>query len=534
MLALRVGLDMTMLRAAPWEIVVLPPCPSIFKSNSDAMALGCARLEWQFQLSCGVLFNSLGFALFLPAVFGLYWWLGDRRNGLRLQNVLLILSGYLFYGLWDWRFLILLFTATVVDYWVGLKIGQYRGQRAPRWVLAISVVMNIGMLGTFKYFDFFSQGLMDLLAELGMKASLPLLDIILPVGISFYTFQTLSYTIDCWRGRMQPTRDVIAFFAFVSFFPPLVAGPIERGHHLLPQMLALRRFDRAWAVTGLRLMLWGFFKKIAIADALGPYVEHVYGGKYPIGGWEVVVATLLFGIQIYCDFSGYTDIARGSARLLGFELAINFNRPYFSSSLQAFWTRWHISLSSWFRDYLYIPLGGNRSGPVRQSMSILAVFLVSGLWHGAAMTFVVWGAIHGVWFLVEKWLALDRRLPRPVGAAMTLTIVMSAWLFFRAKTWESATRVVAALADWNVGHGLWEGCNADFALKWSIGVVLGYFAVLIAFLLASEATFDMGQMGGRFASLPRWVRWGFYYLLIVWILALGAYSTPQQFIYFQF
>ncbi|MFN8397415.1 MAG: MBOAT family O-acyltransferase [Bacteroidia bacterium] len=481
-----------------------------------------------------MLFNSLGFALFLPAVFGLYWWLGNRTNGIRWQNLLLILSGYFFYGLWDWRFLILLFTATAVDYWVGLKIGQYKDRSAPGWVLAISVVMNIGMLGTFKYFDFFSSSLTDLLALFGMKASLPMLHIILPVGISFYTFQTLSYTIDCWRGRMQPTRDPIAFFAFVSFFPPLVAGPIERGHHLLPQMLAPRRFDRAHAVTGLRLMLWGFFKKIAIADALAPYVDHVYNGEHPISGWEITIATLLFGIQIYCDFSGYTDIARGSARLLGFELAINFNRPYFSSSLQAFWTRWHISLSSWFRDYLYIPLGGNRVGPTRQSLNILIVFLVSGLWHGAAATFVVWGAIHGLWYLLERWLKLDSRLPKAIGTALTLFIVMSAWLFFRAKTWDSAVHAIAAFGDWSSANGLFAGCDADFSLVWPIAWVLIYFAVLIAFLLGGEAMFDMAQQRGRFASLPRGARWGFYYLLIIWILAFGAYGTPQQFIYFQF
>lgn len=481
-----------------------------------------------------MLFNSLGFALFLPTVFGLYWWLGRRAGGLRLQNILLILSGYFFYGLWDWRFLILLFTATAVDYWVGLKIGQYKDRRAPGWVLAVSVVMNIGMLGTFKYFDFFSRSLSDFLALFGMKASLPLLDIMLPVGISFYTFQTLSYTIDCWRGRMQPTRDPIAFFAFVAFFPPLVAGPIERGHHLLPQMLAPRRFDRAQAVTGLRLMLWGFFKKIAIADALAPYVDHVYNGEHAISGWEIAIAMVMFTVQVYCDFSGYSDIATGCARLLGFDLLMNFRRPFFSSSLQEFWTRWHMSLNTWFREYLYIPLGGSRYGVWRQSRNIFIVFLVSGIWHGAAMTFVVWGAYHGLCFVFEQRTAFLRWLPRAWGRVWAVGVFTVGMLFFRSTTWEAAVCGMRAFGDWTTARGLFVGIQADFSLVWPVGWVLGYFAVLIAFMLGAEAAFDMADRGGRFASLPRWTRWGFYYLLIFWILALGAYGTPQQFIYFQF
>jgi alginate O-acetyltransferase complex protein AlgI len=481
-----------------------------------------------------MLFNSLAFALFLPIVFGLYWWIGKSKQGVRYQNLFLILSGYLFYGLWDWRFLLLLFTATAVDYWVGLKIGQYKDRRAPKWVLAVSVVMNLGMLGTFKYFDFFSQSLMDLLGTLGIKASLPLLDIMLPVGISFYTFQTLSYTIDCWRGRMQPTRDVIGFFAFVSFFPPLVAGPIERAHHLLPQMLAPRVFDRAHAVTGLRLMLWGFFKKIAIADVLAPYVEHAYGGAHAISGWEMGIAVLLFTVQVYCDFSGYSDIASGCARLLGFELIPNFTRPFFSTSLQEFWSRWHMSLNTWFRDYLYIPLGGNRKGPFRQSLNIFIIFVVSGIWHGASMTFVIWGAYHGLCFILEQRTGFLRWLPRRLGTVWAVGAFAAGMIFFRSTTWEAAACGISAFGDWSTARGLFAGCDADFSMVWNVWVVLAYFTFLIGFMLAGEALFNMAQRGGRFASLPRWARWGFYYLLIFWILVLGAYGTPQQFIYFQF
>jgi alginate O-acetyltransferase complex protein AlgI len=481
-----------------------------------------------------MLFNSLAFAAFLPVVFGLYWWLGNWKNGTRAQNVFLILSGYFFYGWWDWRFLILLFVATAVDYWVGLRLAKYSTAKPPFWVLGVSLAMNLGMLGTFKYFDFFADGLQHLLAGLGVHASLPLLHVMLPVGISFYTFQTLSYTIDVYRGKLVATRDPIAFFAFVAFFPPLVAGPIERASHLLPQILAPRKLSYPLAVVGLRLILWGIFKKVVIADALAPYVAFVYESKVDVGGLDVVLATVMFGIQLYCDFSGYTDVARGSARLLGFELAINFDRPYFAASLQEFWARWHISLSTWFRDYLYISLGGNRKGAMRGAVSILIVFLVSGLWHGAAITFVIWGGIHGLWYLTERHLRLPERLPRWLLRGTTLLVVFIGYIFFRANKAAVATKMLHGLLSWTNTPLLFKGIETDLAQVWPLPVVLLYFGGMIAFLLINDALFDFSKVDGRFSTLPRWSRWAYYYLLVGWLLTLGAYGAPQQFIYFQF
>ncbi|MEY3441975.1 MAG: peptidoglycan O-acetyltransferase [Bacteroidota bacterium] len=482
-----------------------------------------------------MLFNSLVFALFLPIVFGLYWWLGKAKQGLQLQNVFLILSGYFFYGWWDWRFLLLLFTATAVDYWVGVKLGKTEGKRKRQWVLMVSLVMNLGMLGTFKYFDFFAEGLENLLLTLGFNADMPTLKILLPVGISFYTFQTLSYTIDVYRRKLVPTRDPVAFFAFVSFFPPLVAGPIERASHLLPQMLAPRKFDYSWAVVGLRLILWGIFKKIVIADALAPYVNFVFGSTVPVGMVDVTIAVFFFGIQLYCDFSGYSDIAMGCARLLGFELNHNFKRPYFARSLQDFWQRWHISLTSWFRDYLYVSLGGNRKGQARQMANVMAVFLLSGLWHGASITYVLWGAVHGIWFTIERWFKLPERFPRMVMQPIALFIAFGSYIFFRAGDLPTLKRMFQGLTNLDFPSNLmFEGIGADLSTVWPVGWVMFYFALLIGFLFVTDALFDFTKVDGRFARMPKVARWGFYYGLIVWLLVLGAYGTPQQFIYFQF
>jgi alginate O-acetyltransferase complex protein AlgI len=483
-----------------------------------------------------MLFNSLAFALFLPVVFGLYWWLGRLKSGTKAQNIFLILSGYFFYGWWDWRFLLLLFAATAVDYWVGLRMDRYKGEKPPFWVLGVSLATNLGMLGTFKYFDFFSEGLMRLLAWWGIQADLPLLNILLPVGISFYTFQTLSYTIDVYRGKLAPTRDPIAFFAFVAFFPPLVAGPIERATHLLPQVLGARTFSYPLAVVGLRLILWGIFKKVVIADALAPYVDYVFASEAALTPVDAFLGIALFAVQLYCDFSGYTDVARGSARLLGFELAINFDRPYFARSMQEFWGRWHISLSSWFQDYLFLPLAITlrdlRAWGV--AMATLATFLVSGLWHGAAVTFVIWGGINGLWYVVERSLRLPDRLPTWLLRPITLGVILLGYVFFRAGKLSVARHVLLAFGNWSGDPLLFRGIDADLSSVWSVELVLLYFAAMIGFLFACDAWFDFSQVAGRFARLPRWARWGFYYVLVAWLLLLGAYGKPQQFIYFQF
>jgi alginate O-acetyltransferase complex protein AlgI len=482
-----------------------------------------------------MLFNSLAFAFFLPVVFGAYWWLGRAQRGLTYQNILLLAASYFFYGWWDVRFLALLAFSTTVDFFVGKGMGAAKTKAARSWLLATTIFLNLGMLCTFKYFDFFSQSLQFALASIGVVADLPLLKIMLPVGISFYTFQSLSYGIMVYRRKLEPARDPIAFYAFVSFFPQLVAGPIEKASDLLPQFYQRRKFDYPLAVTGLRLILWGIFKKVVIADALSPYVGYVFGQETTPHAVDVLLATVFFCIQIYCDFSGYSDIAMGTARLFGFRLSLNFRRPYFAKTLQDFWARWHISLTSWFRDYLYIPLGGNQKGVAMQYINIMIVFLVSGLWHGAAFTFIVWGAIHGSWYINERILNLPKRLPTWLSRFFTLGIVAYGFIYFRAGTWAVAKRMQQGLVNWEGDPLLFAGIEkADLSLIWPVGIVLLYFAGLIGFLLVNEGLFDFSKVGDRFDGLPRWGKWLYYYVLIGWLLLLGAYGTPVQFIYFQF
>jgi alginate O-acetyltransferase complex protein AlgI len=483
-----------------------------------------------------MLFNSLAFAAFLPVVFGLYWWLGNWKNGMRAQNVFLILSGYFFYGWWDWRFLALLFVATAVDYAVGVAMSRYKDDQPPFWMLSISLVMNLGMLGTFKYFDFFSAGFARMVGWFGLQVEPTLLHVMLPVGISFYTFQTLSYTIDVYRGKLEATRDPIGFFAFVAFFPPLVAGPIARASHLLPQILAPRKFDYPAAVVGLRLILWGIFKKVAIADVLAPYVDFVYGGEAQVGGIDVLLATVMFAVQLYCDFSGYTDVARGCARLLGFELAPNFDRPYFAKSLQDFWARWHISLSSWFQDYLFMGLAiqFRRLRLLGVGLAVFLTFLISGLWHGAAITFVIWGGLHGLMYVLERWWQLPARLPGWLMRLFTWAVVLFGYVFFRAGKLSIARQMLQGLTQWANAPLLFQGIQADLSQVWPITLVLGYLGALAVLLFVHDALFDFADMGGRFSSMPRWGRWTYYYFLVGLLLALGAYGTPVQFIYFQF
>jgi len=344
-----------------------------------------------------VLFNSISFAVFLPVVFTLYWLL--KRRGPRTQNLLIILASYVFYGWWDYRFLSLIVISSAVDYLAG---GRISPETRPRWRkcwLAVSLAVNLGVLGFFKYFDFFAQSAQELMMSLGLNPDFPTLRIILPVGISFYTFQTLSYTIDIYRKKTPAIRDPVAFFAFVAFFPQLVAGPIERAKSLLPQFLRARNFDGVAARDGCKQILWGLFKKVVIADRLAGVADPVFADYAAYSGADQGIAIFAFAIQIYCDFSGYSDIAIGTARLFGINLMQNFSFPYFSRDIAEFWRRWHISLSTWFRDYVYVPLGGNRKGLAVRARNVMITFLVSGLWHGANWTFVAWGLIHGLLFL---------------------------------------------------------------------------------------------------------------------------------------
>ena len=343
-----------------------------------------------------MLFNSVGFAIFLPVVFLLYWMAKDR---LSLQNMLLLIASYFFYACWDWRFLFLLLFSTLLDFLTGIKIAGTETKRRRLFWLWLSITVNVGLFGVFKYYNFFAGSFASAVGHFGLRVYPWTLNVVLPVGISFYTFHGLSYIIDVYRKKIRPERNFTDYAVFVSFFPLLVAGPIERATHLLPQIKKKRRFDYDQAVDGLRQILWGLFKKIVVADGCAGYVNAVFNhsGNYP--GSAHLLAAILFAVQIYGDFSGYSDIALGVARLLGIELLRNFAFPYFSRDIAEFWRRWHISLTSWFRDYLYIPLGGSKVGTGKKIRNILIIFLISGLWHGANWTFICWGLLNALYIL---------------------------------------------------------------------------------------------------------------------------------------
>jgi alginate O-acetyltransferase complex protein AlgI len=394
-----------------------------------------------------MLFNSIEFLLFLPIIFVLYWFVFDKK--LKYQNLLILVSSYVFYGWWDYRFLSLILLSTVVDYFIGLGISNQASLKNKRILLWCSVLFNLGVLGFFKYYNFFIDSWIDLFSSVGYDIkSVWTLNIILPVGISFYTFQTMSYTIDIFKGKLNPTKDFISFASFVSFFPQLVAGPIERASNLLPQILKKREFKYEQGVQGLQLMLWGMFKKVVIADSLAPLVNDIFGNYQEFGGGALWLGAIYFAFQIYCDFSGYSDIAIGISKLFGFELMSNFKVPYFSRNIGEFWRRWHISLSTWFRDYLYIPLGGSKEGKWKSLRNVLIIFLVSGFWHGANWTFIVWGLFHSILFIPSFVFKTNRKFVSSVIAEnsfmpslkelfqvlITFLLVTIGWVFFRSET----------------------------------------------------------------------------------------------------
>jgi alginate O-acetyltransferase complex protein AlgI len=389
-----------------------------------------------------VLFNTVDFAVFLPIVLLLYWTV--FKKSLTLQNIFIVVVSYFFYSCWDWRFLGLIFLSSLVDYTVGYQFTKPVSQKYKKGLLFVSVFFNLGLLVTFKYFNFFIASFTDVFSLFGTELNPTSFSIILPVGISFYTFQTLSYTIDLYRGKIRPTKNVIQFFAFVSFFPQLVAGPIERASHLLPQFAKKRRFQYAQQVDGLRLILGGLFKKMVIADNCALMANQIFESYTMQSGSTLFVGAVFFAFQIYGDFSGYSDIAIGSSRLLGFDLMKNFNFPYLSQNVSEFWKRWHISLSTWFRDYVYFPLGGSRVSKGRLIGNIFIVFLLSGLWHGANLTFVFWGAIHAIFVIPVILLHKKNGIHTPglhvplwrqlLNIAGTFSIVVLAWVFFRAPT----------------------------------------------------------------------------------------------------
>lgn len=476
-----------------------------------------------------MLFNSLEFLMFLLVVFALYHTVLKGR--LMLQNCFLLVVSYFFYGYWDWRFLVLIFLATFIDFFVAIGIDRETRRTRKRIILAISIVCNLGMLIYFKYADFFVDSFASLLSNLGLSANHSSLQVILPVGISFYTFQTMSYTIDVYRGKIRATRDIVAFFAYVSFFPQLVAGPIERAVNLLPQFLRQRVFTYANGVQGLRYMLWGFFKKVVVADNCALFVNSVFADYHHASSDQLVMAVFLFAFQIYGDFSGYSDIAIGTAKLFGFQLTRNFNLPYFSRDIAEFWRRWHISLTAWFKDYVYIPLGGNRMGKRRTVINVLLVFLLSGLWHGANWTFVVWGLINAVFFipqLVFNWkqepvALLDNRASYSwmdwLRVLATFAIVCLGWLFFRAPSLADGMAYIRQIIAG--GYGILQ---LDYTLPLS--------AVTVLLLL----DWRFRKHDVPFAVFDRrpTLRYAVYSVVTLLIIFYGAFMNPQTFIYFQF
>ncbi len=480
-------------------------------------------------------FVSLAFLFFLPIVFSLYWLL---QRQLRLQNLCVLIASYVFYGWWDWRFLFLIMISSASSYVSGILLTKnsetpsFASRTFRRWVVFGNICLNIGILGFFKYYGFFADNLVVLFSLFGYSLDAPTLNIILPVGISFYTFQSLSYTFDVYREKIPATRDAIAFFAFIAFFPQLVAGPIERAANLLPQMLQKRVFVYSDAVDGLKRMLWGFFKKMVIADNCALAVNTIWADYTDAGAITLFVGMVLFTFQIYCDFSGYSDIAIGTAKLFGIRLMENFNLPYFSRSIGEFWRRWHISLMTWLRDYVYFPLGGSRVGKCRTVVNIIVVFLLSGLWHGANWTFVVWGGYNACLLIIGRWLAKSssrikdsmvvwRELPSVVFTFLLATV---GWVFFRANS------ITDAMAYLNLFMN--RLVMGEFGPMLYGKLTLCYCAVLVVVEWVQRDVACPLQLNHTRLGQYTWVRWSVYYL--VFLLTFFARGEEQTFIYFQF
>lgn len=486
-----------------------------------------------------MLFNSIDFAIFLPIVFCLYWFFCNRNH--QLQNGLLVVASYIFYGWWDWTFLALLVLSTVVDFCIGVGLKNANHQAARKILLWISIIGNLSLLGFFKYFNFFADSFVDAFTLFGYKIDRVELEVVLPVGISFYTFQALSYTIDVYKRKLEPSTDFVQYAAFVSFFPQLVAGPIERAVHMLPQFGSPRKFLYSEAADGSRQILWGLFKKMVIADNCAVHADVIFGNSATLSGSTLLLGAVFFAIQIYCDFSGYSDIAIGTARLFGFDLMRNFAFPYFSRDIAEFWRRWHISLSTWFRDYLYFPLGGSRGGLWKSVRNTFIVFAVSGLWHGANWTYVIWGLLNALYFLPLliagrnranlDIVAEHRKFPSIrefIGMVTTFGLAVFAWIFFRAE---------------NVGHALgyisgifskslftipaFEGIRSA---KVTIVLVILFFMIE---WFGRRDPYPLANLGNYFAGNGRRsIRWAFCYSLGILIFLFGV--SRQEFIYFQF
>lgn len=477
-----------------------------------------------------MLFNSLDFFIFLPIVFILYWFVFAKK--LKQQNLLIVIASYVFYGWWDWRFLSLLLFSSLVDYCIGVLLSKEKRQRSRKILLWISISVNIGFLGFFKYYNFFVESFVASFTFFGSQISANTLNIILPVGISFYTFQTLSYTIDVYKKKLEPAKNLIAFLAFVSFFPQLVAGPIERATNLLPQFYQKRQFSYANAVDGFRQVIWGLFKKVVIADNCAKYANIIFNNSEDYSGSTLLLGAFLFAFQIYCDFSGYSDIAIGISRFFGFKLMQNFSFPYFSRDIAEFWRRWHISLSTWFRDYLYIPLGGSRGSLNKKIRNVFIIFLVSGFWHGANWTFIIWGGLNALYFLplllTDKnrintdVVAQNKLIPNfkeSIQMFATFSITLIAWIFFRAN---SVSHAFTYLKDM---------FNGSLFSKPEITPYTVLFLIMV--FIVAEWIGRHGQYAlERIDNVSKPLRWSLYIILI--LLMFLFTGEDQAFIYFQF
>ena len=483
-----------------------------------------------------MLFNSIDFVLFLPLVFLLYWFVTNKN--LTIQNLLVLIASYIFYGWWDFRFLGLILFSTVVDFTIGYYLDTINEKAKRKLLLWTSLIVNLGLLGVFKYYNFFIESAFEAFPFLQNNGHFSTLDIILPVGISFYTFQTLSYTIDAYHKKINATKDFIGFAAFVSFFPQLVAGPIERASNLLPQILKKRTFNKQRGFEGIRLILWGLFKKIIIADALAPSVNEIFNNYAQYPSHYLVFGAILFAFQIYGDFSGYSSIARGLAKLLGFELMINFNYPYFSRNIAEFWRKWHISLSTWFRDYLYIPLGGSRLGKGKSIRNIFIIFLVSGFWHGANWTFIIWGGIHAILFVPSFLLSRNRKhleeiplnqfftpsLRDVLNIIKTFALVTTAWIFFRAESLFHALDYLKHMASFEFKPVTFLNPYDNQVLSHEIIYLIGF--ILIEYLLATKVLSIFSK---------KWINRILIDLCLTILLIFNSpISSDLSFIYFQF
>lgn len=476
-----------------------------------------------------MLFNSLQFFVFFAVVYSLYLGLNHRW-----QNRMLLIASYVFYGAWDWRFLSLIWLSTVVDAVCAHAIDQSADPARRKRLLMVSITVNLAILGFFKYFNFFAVSLMSLGEAFGISLHLPTLQIVLPVGISFYTFQTMSYTIDIYYGRLKPAKSFWDFALFVAFFPQLVAGPIERARHLLPQIVSPRQVTLNGFYEGCYLIFWGLFQKVFVADNLARIADPVFSSAGPYRPAQVLLGVYAFAFQIFCDFSGYSNIARGLCRCLGIEIMVNFNLPYFARNPKEFWHRWHISLSTWLRDYLYIPLGGSRHGRVRTCRNLMVTMLLGGLWHGAAWTFVVWGAFHGSLLAIHRWMIrvmppadvsrspVVERLHSVFKMAVFFQIVCLGWLIFRAQSIGQIMEMVQALLFGWPGSSLTE--------IWQIVVRLApYLIVLVAVQIYQFRTGDLMAV----YRAPVLIR-GLFYCICAVLMIVGGVTNAQDFIYFQF